>query len=184
MTDIHHFERSWWGTCCNTYGEETKQYVYANLMEIKRSYQSFVLPNIKVLDIGGGPVSMLLKCSGLQRGVVVDPIEYPQWTKDRYAMNNIDVKVQSGEDVAMTGFDEVWIYNCLQHTVDPEKIIKNARMAAPVLRIFEWIDIPAHEGHPQELKEHKLNEWIGGKGATAILNQDGCHGRCYYGVFS
>ena len=184
MSDIHHFERTWWGNCCNTYGEETKQFVYANLMEIKRAYNSFVLPNISVLDIGGGPVSMMLKCSGLKRGLVVDPINYPQWTKDRYRLANIDVKVLGGEDVEETGFDEVWIYNCLQHTIDPEKIIKNARAAAPVLRIFEWIDIPAHEGHPQELKEDKLNEWIGGKGGTAVLNQDGCHGRCYYGVFS
>ena len=122
MSDIHHFERTWWGNCCNTYGEETKQYVYANLMEIKRAYNSFVLPNISVLDIGGGPVSMMLKCSGLKRGLVVDPINYPQWTKDRYKLANIDVKVQSGEDVTETGFDEVWIYNCLQHTIDPEKL--------------------------------------------------------------
>ena len=184
MTDIYHFERSFWGNCCNTYHEDMKHYVYGNLMELKRQYFSFVLPNISVLDIGGGPTSMLLKCHGLIRGLVVDPIQYPEWTKARYAEMNIDVEVKTGENITETGFDEVWIYNCLQHTEDPEKIIKNAKAAAPVLRIFEWIDIPAHEGHPQELKEDKLDQWCGGKGGTAQLNQDGCHGRCYYGVFS
>ena len=109
---------------------------------------------------------MLLKCQGLAGGLVVDPIEYPQWTKDRYSSMNIDVLVDIGENIGNAAYDEVWIYNCMQHAVDPEKIISNAKRVAPILRIFEWIDIPAHDGHPHELTEESLNEWIGGKGAT------------------
>ena len=184
MTDHYDFEKSYWGNCCNTYDEDTKHYVYGSLMELKRVHYSFVLPDISVIDIGGGPTSMLLKTKGLKYGLVVDPIDYPEWTKMRYGEMNIDVKVDEGENVDETGFDEAWIYNCLQHAEDPEKIIRNARAAAPVLRFFEWIDIPAHDGHPHELKEETLNKWIGGKGGTATLNQGGCHGRCYYGVFS
>jgi len=184
MSNELHFEKSFWGKCCNTFQEDEKHYTYGHLMELKRKYYSFVLPNKSVMDIGGGPTSMLLKCHGLTRGLVVDPIDYPSWTVERYNSMNIDVRVDFGENVTDTGFDEVWIYNCLQHTEDPEKIIHNARRAAPVLRFFEWIDIPAHEGHPHELKEDILNKWTGGKGGTCFLNENSCYGRCYYGVFS
>jgi hypothetical protein len=71
----------------------------------------------------------------------------------------------------------------MQHAIDPGKIIDNAKKAAPVLRLFEWIDIPAHDGHPHELTEASLNEWIGQKGNVITLAESGCYGKAYYGVF-
>ena len=175
------FERAYWGNCCNTFDEEQKHYVYARLMNIPRSHYSLLLqPPRTVLDIGGGPVSMLLKCKGLVTGKVIDPITYPKWTQLRYADHNIDVQVQRGEDVCERGWDEVWIYNCLQHTDDPQLIIANAKRAGRKLRLFEWIDIPAHEGHPWMLTEELLNEWTGGTGKTIELRESGCFGRAYF----
>jgi hypothetical protein len=75
------------------------------------------------------------------------------------------------------------MYNCLQHAVDPPKIIRNALRAAPIFRIFEWVDVPAHEGHPHELTEVSLNRWIGQPGCTTNLSEFGCYGRAYYGCF-
>lgn len=182
--DDYDFEVSYWGNCCNTFDEDQKHYVYADLMGLKIQHYSFILSDVKVMDIGGGPSSMLLKSKGIREGsLVVDPIEYPSWTRDRYSMMGIDVMVDLGENVTQTGFDEVWIYNCMQHAIDPEKIIYNAKRAAPVLRLFEWIDIPAHDGHPHELTEDSLNRWIGAQGSTVQLGQQGCYGKAYYGVF-
>lgn len=183
--DEYEFEVAYWGNCCNTFDEDQKHYVYGSLMGLPLAHYSFQLDNIKVMDIGGGPSSMLLKCKGLLSGLVVDPIKYPQWTKDRYFSMGIDVLQDIGENIpnVMETYDEVWIYNCMQHAVDPEKIIANAKRVAPILRIFEWIDIPAHDGHPHELTEESLNKWIGGKGATISLAQQGCYGKAYYGVF-
>ena len=53
-----------------------------------------------------------------------------------------------------------------------------------MLRIFEWIDIPAYEGHPHVLTKEKLDEWIDGDGYTVHLDTDGAVGRAYYGVFA
>ena len=181
--DDYEFEKDYWGTCCNTFDEDQKHYIYGRLMGLTRSHYSFVLPNISVLDIGGGPSSMLLKCKGLTHGKVVDPIDYPQWTKDRYGMMNILVDVKTGEEVTDLHYDEVWIYNCMQHAIDPQQIINNARRAAKRLRIFEWVDIPAHDGHPHELTEESLNHWIGGTGSIIHLGESGCFGKAYYGVF-
>ena len=126
---------------------------------------------------------MLLKCGHVSGSVVVDPLGYPDWVIDRYAEKGIQYVQSRGEDWEGEGFDEVWIYNCLQHTDDPEKIIKNALKAAPVLRIFEWIDFPPHPGHPQELKKEKLESWIGQTGGTCTLAESGCFGNAFYGVF-
>tara|TARA_R110002096_G_C14305937_1_gene698953 strand:+ start:42 stop:710 length:669 start_codon:yes stop_codon:yes gene_type:complete len=164
------FEADYWGNCCNTLDEESKQFCYAKLMGINKfTTYSFTVGGKKILDIGGGPTSILLKTHDHKDSKVVDPLKYPEWTIERYKANNIEYVCKSGEDFDETGYDEVWIYNCLQHVLDPQKIIENAKKAAPVLRIFEWIDIPAHKGHPHELKEDKLNEWIGGIGKTGQM---------------
>lgn len=175
------FESRFWGDCANinTYNEETKQFVYARLMGLA----SFDAGGKRILDIGGGPVSMMLKMKNLKEGKVVDPLRYPDWTVERYKAKNIAVEVISGEDIDETGFDEAWIYNCLQHVVDPELVIKNARRAAPVLRIFEWIDVQPYIGHPHLLTETGLNEWLGRSGKTIELNESGCIGRAFYGCF-
>jgi 2-polyprenyl-3-methyl-5-hydroxy-6-metoxy-1,4-benzoquinol methylase len=56
---------------------------------------------------------------------------------DRYTENNITYIQKGGGEVNEEGYDEVWIYNCLQHTQDPELIIQNAKKSAKILRIFE-----------------------------------------------
>lgn len=189
MTHDHHddyeFEKNYWGTCCNTFDEDQKHYVYGRYMGLTQHHFSFILPNIKVLDIGGGPTSMLLKTRGLTYGKVCDPIDYPEWTKDRYKIMNIDVDVKPGEEVdEVDAYDEVWIYNCMQHAIDPEKIISNAKRAGKVLRLFEWVDIPAHDGHPHELTEKSLNEWIGSPGTVVQLAESGCFGKAYFNVLN
>lgn len=184
MSDEHDFERSYWGDCCNTFDEDQKHYVYAKYMGLEQVHFSFNVHGRSILDIGGGPTSMLLKTINMPRGKVIDPIDYPQWTKDRYRIKNIDVQVSPGEEMNESGWDEVWIYNCLQHAEDPGLIISKARKASKVLRIFEWVDIPAHEGHPHELTEATLNAWIGEQGKVVHLSEQGCFGKAYYGVFT
>ena len=178
------FESEYWGDCCNTFDEDQKHYVYARHMLIERAGYSFDVKGASIIDIGGGPTSMLLKTINLGSGLVVDPIRYPEWTFQRYASKNINVMVARGEDVAEDDFDECWIYNCLQHTDDPELIIKNALRAARTLRIFEWVDIPAHEGHPQEITKVALDCWIGKEGYVKQLAESGCYGKAYYNILT
>ena len=185
MSDDMQFEANYWGNCCNTFDEEQKHFVYGHFMGLTLEHYRIVTPKIRILDVGGGPVSMLLKTTELEEGLVVDPLRYPYWTVLRYGMKNISVKVKSGEDMTERGWDEVWLYNCLQHTIDPERIIQNCLKAAKVFRVFEWLDIHPHEGHPHMLTESAMNDWIGQKGQTVKLdNVRGCTGNAYYGVFT
>jgi hypothetical protein len=184
IMEDYEFEKDYWGDCCNTFDEDQKHYVYGRLMGLKQVHYSFDTGDKSILDIGGGPTSMLLKSLKLKKGKVIDPIQYPKWTMMRYVAKGIDIQIAPGEEAKEYGWDEVWIYNCMQHAIDPAKIIANAWKAAPVLRLFEWIDVPAHDGHPHELTESNLNEWIGQKGNVIQLAESGCYGKAYYGVFT
>jgi len=177
------FEAAYWGDCTNTFDEEQKHYVYARCMRIDRKRYSLDVHNRRILDIGGGPASMLLKTKNLTEGKVCDPIRYLSWVYERYKIKNITAEVVLGEDINESGWDEVWMYNVLQHAVDPEQIIVNARRAAPILRIFEWIDIPPHEGHPHMLTEKLLTKWLGQPGEVGNFHESGCFGRALFGVF-
>jgi len=185
------WEQDWWGTCQNTYGEEEKQLVYARKMGLTffhngKSPYNIDMQGKSVLDIGGGPCSLLLKCVNVDDAKVVDPTKFPDWVYKRYDDAGIEYEIQSGEDFpsSMTEWwDECWIYNVLQHTRSPMEVIANAKRQAKLIRIFEWIDTPTNIGHPHTLTEEQLNQWLGGEGKVEILSESGCTGKAYYGVF-
>jgi len=193
--DDQEWERNWWGDCTHTYAEEMKHVEYSKMMGLeiivgRGQWPVWDLQGKRVLDIGGGPVSMLLKAYNRGMCAVADPCKYPQWVHDRYKIADIGYQQVAGEDLITAGFmpafDEAWIYNVLQHTQDPELIIANAYKLAPVIRIFEWIDIPPHQGHPHELKKVLLDYWLGGDGHTQWYDNsmnDGMMGHGYGGRF-
>jgi 2-polyprenyl-3-methyl-5-hydroxy-6-metoxy-1,4-benzoquinol methylase len=180
------WEANWWGDCLNIYGEETKQRHYAKCMglaELANSQFSFFydLAGASVLDIGGGPTSLLLKCINRGRSMVLDPLQYPEWVYARYEHAGIEWDLVRGEDVHGSGFvDEVWIYNVLQHVIDPAAIIANAKRAGKIIRLFEWLEIGVAPGHPHNLLEEQMNEWLGGSGK---VNANVPRGKEYYGIF-
>ena len=182
-------ETEWWGDCTKSFHEEQKQLVYASRMGLRPNWSgahppTFDLMGRSIIDIGGGPVSLLLKCVNFSRATVIDPGAWPGWVLGRYAAAGIGYRRQRGEDFSVLSADEVWIYNTLQHVDDPEKVISKARECARTIRLFEWIGIPAYEGHPQELQREPLEEWLGAPGFVTEVNQDGAVGTAFYGVFA
>lgn len=185
------FEADWWGNCANTFGEEAKQLTYAHRLGLindprNGKWPVYDMRGRSVVDLGGGPVSMLLKCINLDpMSVVVDPCPYPRWVEARYKEAGIRYKRMPAEEYSEQGQSEAWIYNVLQHVIDPEKIIDNAKRSARVIRLFEWIDIPPHPGHPHELTEANLSKWLGGKGTVEeFKGENGLFGKAFYGVFA
>lgn len=182
------WEQLWHGNCVDAeLGERLKHITYASRMGLKMHHDGKSPYNIdckgqKILDIGGGPYSLLLMVRN-GTGVVVDPCEYPEWVRLRYATAGITVYKQPAEVPLDEKFDEAWIYNCLQHTQDPEKIIANARACSKLIRIFEWIECGTSPGHPWELTEAALNLWLGGHGKVERVNENNAVGKAYYGIF-
>lgn len=191
-------EAAWWGDCGNTFHEEEKQLVYTRYMGllpiIAGPWQggqpghppSFDLDRRSVIDVGGGPVSLLLKCVNRSPACrVIDPALYPPWVAMRYAACGIRYDYLRGEDMdepewVSYPYDEAWCYNVLQHVDDPERVAANMRRAAAGVRVFEWIDLPAYPGHPQALTEADLNRWFGVTGGVADVDESGATGRAWF----
>jgi hypothetical protein len=126
--------------------------------------------------------------------MAVDPMPMPRWVAARYEeagieFLNIKAEELSGAWLPSTSlifqnnstriFDEVWLYNVLQHTEDPAKIVQNARSLGKIIRVFDWLEIGVAPGHPQNLTEIQMNEWFGGEGKVEM----GDGGLEYFGVF-
>ena len=181
-------EKNWWGNCSNTLGEELKQIIYAQKMGLKFHEANGVpfiidLGGKSVIDVGGGPVSLLLKAINGECKVV-DPCDYPYWVAARYTEAGIEYLKLKAEDLRRTGFDIALIYNVLQHTEDPQKVIENIKGAAKQIRIFEWIDSEINVMHPHMLTQAQLEEWLGGKGTVEeFTGINGLSGKGFYGTF-
>ena len=188
------WERQWHSNCVNTINEERKQLVYANKMGLGLCHNDKTPYNIdmngsSVIDIGGGPVSLLLKCSNV-KGTVIDPCNYPDWVLQRYKEAGIAYFKIKGEELNKSGsnekdpWDEAWIYNCLQHTIDPAKILINAKNSAKIIRIFEWLDTELIDGHPHTFTEAFFTDTLGpGAYSVEILGDEGCYGKCIAGIW-
>jgi hypothetical protein len=191
LSDDQTFERDWWGNCINTFSEEAKQITYAHrmgLVNVPDSYTGrwpqYDLQGKSVLDIGGGPASMLLKTVNGSSLTVVDPCPYPSWVSTRYIEAGVTYFQEPAEDFdAGHTFDEVWIYNVLQHVEDPEKCLFTATQHGAVVRVFEWVDTEPTLGHPHKLTKEMLDSCLGGEGTVDWVNENSAVGKAYFGAF-
>lgn len=185
-------ELEFWDTCTKTFIEETKQFFYATRMKL--GFIDYPLSDIdlkgkSVLDIGAGPTSLLLKSKNYSRATALDPLmdKFPSWVRERYLSVGIQPLALPAEDIRVEGdssrYDEVWIYNVLQHTIDPELIIRKALQVGKVVRIFEWLEVPTDEKHPHYLEAYKLDKWLGKPGMVEAVNEPYMFSaNCYYNV--
>lgn len=187
-------EALFWGDCSNTYTEETKQILYMRKMGFQcittgRSAHAFDGAGRSFVDFGGGPTSVLLKFTNALERVVVDPAPLPPWVKDRYETAGVRLIQLAAEDIAdqpkvgwLTEPSDVGLlYNCLQHTRDPEKVVRNLMAVAREVKIFEWIDIPPHPGHPHQIRAEDLERWTGRVGEVdEFFGLNDCFGRAWF----
>lgn len=187
------WELEWHESCTNSLNEELKQFAYAKKMGLRitpnvKTPYNIEVDAIKILDMGAGPYSLLLKTKGFDEAYALDPLmmDFPTWVSGRYQQSHIYTYSAKGEnlpDFFDKVMDETWIYNCLQHTEDPQKVIKNALAVSKIVRIFEWLEVPENIGHLHVLTEEKLNNWLGGEGKVDFINEGGAVGKYYAGVF-
>lgn len=181
------WEAQWWGNATNTWDEERKQIEYAKRMGLYRFWHeghdpTYEFYNRRVLDVGGGPCSILLKGIHIAFGVIVDPLPIPDWAKARYASMGLVFQQVKGEqiDYPADSFDVGLIYNVLQHTEDPERIAWNMRRCCNLIRVFEWVETGLSDGHIHNLHAKDLERWFGGPGTVDVCEST----MCWSGVFA
>ena len=196
MSDLGAWERAqdweldWHGDAVNSFHEEEKQLVYAARMGLKfvQSPKTPYVLDMKgatVIDVGAGPYSLLLKAINFAAAFAVDPLmdRFPQWVRERYLAHGVQPVTATGEEMFLPKADEVFLYNVLEHTQDPQAVVKNALRHCGTLRLFEWIETRPNMSHPHVQTAELLDEWLGQKGRVEYLNQSGCYGKAYHGVF-
>jgi SAM-dependent methyltransferase len=113
-----------------------------------------------ILDVGCGPVSLLLRAKH-GGGLGVDPLLLSEETKAKYAAANVTLYHGKAEDFnPERRYDEGWIYNCLQHVEDPNKVMAMLLRSVDSVRVFEWIDMPIYEGHLHTLTVEQFERWL------------------------
>jgi glycosyltransferase involved in cell wall biosynthesis len=149
------FEADWWGLDWSPRWDEEvkKQETYHRLMGIG-GHRDF--NGAKILDVGCGPVSLLQRTKhGPSRGV--DPLPMSKTTRARYLEAGVELLSMPAEEMPTDEtFDEIWMYNLLQHTRDPREILRRITACSETgtnVRIFEWLDMGVSPGHPQNLAE-------------------------------
>lgn len=183
------WEQEWWDGCFNSYDEETKQIAFARQMGIRftpdeKRHHRINLSGMNVVDIGGGPASLLLKSFGAESLCVIDPCDYPEWVRARYQAKGIVWIRIRAEDINISQrADEVWIYNCLQHVESPAKVLANAYAISKVIRICEPVWTRITPGHPQTFTPEWLDAHLLGHGKVENVQDGVINGFMYFGVF-
>ncbi len=196
--------RGWQFHDPNLYAENdfvslTGHYTFAKLMELIKDYATpdyeqnrmkfeekiYDLQGKSVVDIAGGPVSLLLRCKNYSRAFVVDPGDFPDYISDRYKANNIEwVKLPAEQFEYPTYVDEVWFYNALQHVYDPFVILDKAKKNSDIIRLCEGLGTAVSINHPQTLTEPELEAILGvGQITYPEDPSPSPRGRFFHGVF-
>lgn len=181
------WERNWWTTCTEQHPVEISK----NNFVAKMMFLHDGAPGKTVIDIGSGPLSILLRLP-VKKGTALDPLHFGE-LESAYESMGVRRLIMCGEDLSTKDgtYDEAWIYNCLQHVKDPQRIIENALDVAETVRIFEWINIPPYTGHLHELTSEllqapfKKRNWHTLMRTTGYLNHGGLSGADYFmGIYS
>lgn len=138
--------------------EDIQRAFFAGVMAVETGF-----PDNKsrsVTDIGCGPNSILTdpKVRSLyDTCIAVDPIIFNKDQEKMYDDLKIDRVRVLAEEYEGEVTDEVWMYNCLQHTMNPDAVLDTvAKHARRVIRLCEWVDVPTDHLHLHTITAHRI----------------------------
>lgn len=182
------WERNWWMTAREQHSAEiVKGGLVARMMMVDRG-----MAERSVLDIGCGPFSLLQRIPvKKEASAALDPLHYGD-LEESYTTAGIRRIIKCAEDLTTEDglYDEAWIYNCLQHVKNPQRIIERAMQVCDTLRFFEWTGIPPYKGHLWELTPSMIetplraNGWVPRHTTTGWLAHNGLDGTYYCAIWS
>lgn len=151
--------------------EHLQRAFYSGMLEIDS-----VHPNASIIDFGCGPESLLLKQppSDFGRRVAVDPLTFSDEDEARYAKHGIKRIHSPIEKLILADyFDEVWVYNCLQHVINPSTVLSLATRYGHTVRIFEWVNEPRSVVHIHSPSEEFIRDTLAHHGLHPLRETSG-----------
>jgi hypothetical protein len=143
---------------------------YEHYMDSYRQYLDFVGFDLQkgtgtsiIVEIGPADFAALMYMDVLQ-GVIIEPMPSAilrEWI-DGHPW--IDLVTQPAENYKIEPIGnriEVWLFNVLQHVIDPDAIIANCKYFASTVRFFEPINCGTDECHLHNLTIEMFKNWFG-----------------------
>lgn len=113
---------------------------YFNHLDIDRDCKGKI-----IVEIGPSDIPALSFCTNV-KGIIIEPLPSQRLLHTAKERGLIVFKVR-GEDFDFPQVDEVWMFNVLQHVIDPDRIINKAKEASGCVRFFEPIDFGTDRMH-------------------------------------
>jgi len=142
-----------------------------------------------IVEVGGGPRGSLLNTKGnFKRGILVEPLidRWPSEIREDYEKIGVEIIAAPYEDLDIEEtVDETWLFNVIQHVIDPQKQLEIAKKTSKVIRVFESIGSATDTAHPHFITEETFTEVLGEFGQIFKGGSEfGFHSAdCYYGTW-
>lgn len=112
-----------------------------------------------IMEIGPADFPALAYCQNY-KGLIVEPMP-SDYLSLICETRQIEIIGSPVEEAQLPAADEVWIFNLLQHVIDPELLVAKCKDAADVIRFFEPVDYPTCVYHPHTFAESDFIRWFG-----------------------
>lgn len=154
---------------------------YFHYLGIKRN-----LKGKKIIEIGPANFPALTFCYNHDESYVIEPMNN-SYVDVCISGRNIFFYKMPAEEVEFPDVDEIWLLNVLQHTMDPELILKKCMESAKVIRFFEPINCGTSPTHLHNFTLEYFENIFGQKVNHFAEKQEivGFHdSECAYGVIN
>jgi hypothetical protein len=120
--------------------------------------------NLHVIEVGPADFPALNECKGEGKLTIVEPMPSEHLEKI-CREKGITLITTPFEDIEIweipEGTIEVWLFNVMQHIIDPDKFIERAKAIADRIRFFEPIDQAITEYHPHTYSLKDYQKYFG-----------------------
>ena len=135
-----------------------------------------------VLEVGPADFPALAYCRNY-KGIIVEPMS-SDYLPTLCRFCGIELLTQPLEDLELSRMDEVWIFNVMQHVIDPEVFIDKCKSIGRMIRFFEPVDCGTCEYHPHTFTQEDFERWFGDSVRRYTDRLEGFFdGDCVYGTF-
>ena len=121
--------------------------VYKTIFDFVSPGFTFDAANKKIMEIGPGVFAALLSCQNTQNSFIVEPMDLPENVVNVYKEKNITILKGAVEDLNLPQVDEVWIFNVMQHILNPDLFVSKLKKIAKKILFFEPIGTPVDGLH-------------------------------------
>lgn len=175
--------------------EEKLHHIHENLDEAFKKWEKIYdfyfryldidldLKGKTILEIGPARIAALLYCNNYNPSFIVEPTIYKD-SEHLYSEKNITFIREIYEKCESPKVDEIWLFNVLQHIVDPDLFIEKCKKNAKVIKFFEPINTPIEVHHPHSFIFDDYVKYFGKsvklyEGSTEVFHT----ADCVYGVY-